>query len=183
MAQQVATNITWHAGTVSREERQASMGQQGATLWMTGLSASGKSTIAGALASYERTLISPPTRFDAWVAGRADALTEAEVRGLELFAGKGRCIACHAGFAFTDHNFYDIGLPGADRGRGKQIGLPAADYAFKTPTLRELTWTAPYMHDGSLATLEDVVRHYETQLGFDFTLAEEADLVAFMKAL
>ncbi len=78
-----------------------------------------------------------------------------------MFAGKGRCISCHTGFAFTDHNFYDIGLPGADKGRGKEIDLRAADYAFKTPTLRELAWTAPYMHDGSLATLEDVIAHYE----------------------
>ena len=76
---------------------------------------------------------------------------------MQVFTGKGRCISCHTGFAFTDHNFYDIGLPGADKGRGKEIGLRAADHAFKTPTLRELAWTAPYMHDGSLATLEDVV--------------------------
>jgi cytochrome c peroxidase len=152
-------------------------------------------TIAGALAAYERTLVSPPARFDAWVAGKADALTAAEVRGFELFAGKGRCIGCHVGFDFTDHNFYDIGLPGADRGRGKEIGLPAADYAFKAPTLRELAWTAPYMHDGSLATLEDVVRHYERggvarptrskDLPQKLTLtdAERADLVVFLESL
>jgi cytochrome c peroxidase len=152
-------------------------------------------TIAGALAAYERTLVSPPTRFDAWVAGEVDAVTAAEVRGFKLFAGKGRCIHCHAGFAFTDHNFYDIGLPGADRGRGKQIGLAAADYAFKTPTLRELAWTAPYMHDGSLAALEDVVRHYERggvarptrskdlPQKLSLTDAERADLVAFLESL
>jgi cytochrome c peroxidase len=152
-------------------------------------------TIAAALAAYERTLVSPPTRFDAWIGGKPDALTPSEVRGFKLFAGRGRCIACHVGFAFTDHNFYDIGLPGADRGRGKEIGLRAADHAFKTPTLRELAWTAPYMHDGSLATLEEVVRHYETggvaratrsrDLPRDLRLtdAERADLVAFLEAL
>ena len=118
-------------------------------------------TIARALAAYERTLVSPPTRFDRWVAGDAEALSPSEISGLQLFAGKGRCISCHTGFAFTDRNFYDIGLPGADKGRGKEIDLRAADYAFKTPTLRELAWTAPYMHDGSLATLEDVIDHYE----------------------
>jgi cytochrome c peroxidase len=151
--------------------------------------------IAAALASYERTLVSPPTRFDDWVAGKADALTDEEVRGFQLFAGKGRCISCHVGFDFTDHNFYDIGLPDDDRGRGKEIRLPAADHAFKTPTLRELAWTAPYMHDGSLATLEDVLHHYEgggvpratrsrdlpTKLRL--TDAERADLVAFLEAL
>ena len=151
--------------------------------------------IARALAAYERTLVSPPTRFDAWIAGKADALTEAEVNGFRLFAGKGRCIACHSGFAFTDHNFYDIGLPGTDKGRGKEIDLAAADYAFKTPTLRELAWTAPYMHDGSLATLEDVVRHYEKggvarptrskdlPVKLRLTDAERADLIAFLESL
>ncbi len=91
--------------------------------------------IAKALAAYERTLISPPTRFDLWVAGKADALTPSELDGFRIFAGKGRCVGCHTGFAFTDHNFYDIGLPGEDKGRGKEIGLAAADHAFKTPTL------------------------------------------------
>jgi cytochrome c peroxidase len=151
--------------------------------------------IARALAAYERTLVSPPTRFDAWVAGNADALTPAEVGGFKVFAGKGRCIACHSGFAFTDRNFYDIGLPGTDKGRGKEMNLPAADYAFKTPTLRELAWTAPYMHDGSLPTLDDVVRHYERG-GVDrptrsrdmaaslrLTDEERADLIAFLEAL
>ncbi|NJO23396.1 MAG: cytochrome C peroxidase [Sphingomonadales bacterium] len=117
--------------------------------------------IARALAAYERTLVSPPTRFDQWIAGDGNALTQSAINGLKLFAGKGRCIGCHTGFAFTDRNFYDIGLPGADPGRGKEIDLPVADHAFKTPTLRELAWTAPYMHDGSLATLDEVIRHYE----------------------
>ena len=117
--------------------------------------------IAKALAAYERTLVSPPTRFDTWVAGDAAALSASELNGFSIFAGKGQCINCHTGFAFTDHNFYDIGLPSEDKGRGAEIGLPAADYAFKMPTLRELAWTAPYMHDGSIGTLDDVVRIYE----------------------
>jgi cytochrome c peroxidase len=151
--------------------------------------------IARALAAYERTLVSPPTRFDAWIAGKADALTEAEIAGFRLFTGRGRCIACHSGFAFTDHNFYDIGLPGTDKGRGRQIALPAADHAFKTPSLRELVWTAPYMHDGSLATLEDVVDLYEKggvrrptrskdlPVNLRLTAKERADLVGFLEAL
>jgi cytochrome c peroxidase len=151
--------------------------------------------IAKALAAFERTLVSPPTRFDQWVAGEADALTPSEVAGFRIFAGKGRCIGCHTGFAFTDHNFYDIGLPGTDKGRGKEFALKAADHAFKTPTLRELAWTAPYMHDGSLATLEAVVRHYEKggvrratrskdlPQNLRLTSKERADLVAFLQAL
>ena len=151
--------------------------------------------IARALSAYERTLISPPTRFDRWVAGASNTLSSSEVNGLKLFAGKGRCIACHTGFAFTDYNFYDIGLPGSNKGRGKEIGLPAADYAFKTPTLRELAWTAPYMHDGSLATLDDVLRHYERggvarptrsddlPKNLKLTDKERADLIAFLESL
>jgi cytochrome c peroxidase len=152
-------------------------------------------TISLALAAYERTLVSPPTRFDRWVAGEADALSPSELAGFAIFTGKGRCSSCHTGFAFTDHGFYDIGLSGTDKGRGAEIGLPAADHAFKTPTLRELAWTAPYMHDGSLATLEDVVRHYEsggvvrptrsTDLPQNLALSEQerADLVAFLETL
>jgi cytochrome c peroxidase len=151
--------------------------------------------LALALAAYERTLVSPPTRFDAWIAGDGSALTAAEIRGFEIFTGKGRCSNCHTGFALSDNNFYDIGLPGEDLGRGAAIALPAADHAFKTPTLRELAWTAPYMHDGSLPTLEDVVRHYEkggvarpTRSGdlprhLRLSDAERADLIVFLETL
>ncbi len=152
-------------------------------------------SIAKALAAYERTLVSPPTRFDKWVAGDAGALTPSEIDGFAIFTGKGRCISCHTGFAFTDHGFYDIGLPSQDKGRGPIIGLAAATYAFKVPTLRELAWTAPYMHDGSLATLDDVVHLYEKggvsrptrakDLPDRLELSEQehADLVAFLESL
>jgi cytochrome c peroxidase len=148
-----------------------------------------------ALAAYERTLVSPPTRFDAWIAGDASAFSDAERRGFRIFTGKGRCSNCHTGFALSDNNFYDIGLPGEDKGRGAIIDLAAANYAFKTPTLRELAWTAPYMHDGSLATLQDVVRHYEAggvarptrsrDLPQQLRLSdsERADLIAFIDTL
>jgi cytochrome c peroxidase len=148
-----------------------------------------------ALGAFERTLVSPPTRFDRWVAGDASALTPSELAGFALFTGKARCVNCHNGFAFADHNFYDVGLPGDDKGRGPIVGLGAADHAFKTPTLRELAWTAPFMHDGSLATLEEVVRHYERggvrrptrsrdlPEGLKLTERERADLVAFLESL
>jgi cytochrome c peroxidase len=151
--------------------------------------------LALALAAYERTLVSPPTRFDALIAGDASAVSAAETRGFRIFTGKGRCNNCHTGFALTDNNFYDIGLPGEDRGRGAVIGLPAAEHAFKTPSLRELAWTAPYMHDGSLATLQDVVRHYEQggvgrptrsrdlPQGLRLSDGERADLIAFLETL
>ncbi len=148
-----------------------------------------------ALAAFERTLVSPPTRFDAWIAGDAAAFSAAEVRGFRIFTGKGRCSNCHSGFALSDNNFYDIGLPGQDRGRGAIINLTAAEHAFKTPSLRELAWTAPYMHDGSLATLEEVVRHYEDGAVVRPSLSrdlpqqlrlsdgERADLIAFLETL
>jgi cytochrome c peroxidase len=151
--------------------------------------------IAKALAAYERTLVSPPTRFDRWVAGDASALSPSEVDGFRLFTGKGRCISCHTGFAFTDHGFYDIGLPSEDLGRGPIVGLAVAAHAFKVPTLRELAWTAPYMHDGSVDTLDDVVRIYEMggihratrsrdlPEGLHLTDRERDDLVAFLGTL
>jgi cytochrome c peroxidase len=151
--------------------------------------------ILKAIAAYERTLVSPPTRFDAWIAGDVAALDAQEQRGFAVFTGKAQCANCHNGFGFTDFAFHDIGLPGADRGRGAIVGLEAVDYAFKTPTLRELTWSAPYMHDGSLATLEDVVQHYETgglrrpsrspdmPRPFTLTSEERAALVAFLTTL
>jgi cytochrome c peroxidase len=146
-----------------------------------------------AIAAYERTLVSAPTRFDRWVAGDEKALTASERRGFAIFTGKGQCINCHTGFAFTDHAFHDIGLPSGDLGHGPIAALAAANHAFKTPGLHELAWTAPYMHDGSLATLEDVIRHYESggvvrptrsqDMPGPFALAEteRADLVAFLE--
>jgi cytochrome c peroxidase len=118
--------------------------------------------VVKAIASFERTLVSPMTRFDRWIEGDATALTDGEIEGFRLFTGKGRCVVCHSGWAFTDHAFHDIGLPGEDLGRGPIVDVARINRAFKTPSLRELVWIAPFMHDGSLATLDDVVRHYES---------------------
>jgi cytochrome c peroxidase len=148
-----------------------------------------------ALVAYERSLVSPVTRFDRWVEGDDTALTEQELRGFDLFVGRGGCVSCHGGWRLTDDAFHDIGLPGRDPGRGALAsgapGLPE----FKTPSLREVARTAPYMHDGSLATLEDVVDHYAGGLVVRPSLAptvvrdlkltdqEKAALVAFLKTL
>src|SRR5712692_26076 len=151
--------------------------------------------LAKALATYERTFVSPPTRFDRWVAGDAQALAANEIAGFRLFTGKAGCVKCHSGFAFTDYAFHDIGLPSDDRGRGAVLRLPVAEHAFKTPGLREIGRSAPYMHDGSLATLEDVLNHYQNgiverpTLSKDLTRnlaladAERADLTAFLATL
>jgi cytochrome c peroxidase len=151
--------------------------------------------LAKAIATYERTLVSPPTRFDRWIAGDEQALGKDEIAGFELFTGKAKCANCHSGFAFTDYAFHDIGLPGEDRGRGAVLRLDAAEHAFKTPGLREIGRSAPYMHDGSLATLDDVIRHYVSGVvdrptlskdlarGLELSAAERASLVAFLRTL
>lgn len=151
-----------------------------------------------AIAAWERTLVSPPTRFDAWVAGDSGALTAPEQRGFGLFNGKAGCATCHSGWAFTDHAFYDIGLPAdADLGRGPVLGIDRANHAFKTPTLRELLrgGEGPFMHDGSLPTLASVLDHYERRVAPRPTLAPElprrlalsprdrSDLLAFLATL
>lgn len=147
-----------------------------------------------AIATYERTLVSPQIRFDRWVAGETSALSPQEIEGFRLFTGKAGCANCHSGWAFTDHAFYDIGLPSEDRGRGAVLRLEAAEHGFKTPSLREVGRRAPYMHDGSLASLEDVVRHYVSGIVDRPTLApdlrrislappEQEALVAFLRTL
>jgi len=151
-------------------------------------------TVPEALATFERTLLSPVSRFDRWVAGDGSALSEPEVRGFRLFAGKAGCANCHEGWRLTDDAYHDIGLPDGDRGRGMALGLPAADHAFRTASLREVGRTGPYMHDGSLPDLAAVLDHYEHGIVLRPTLSpdlprisltpgEHADLLAFLGAL
>ena len=151
--------------------------------------------VVKALAAYVRSLVSPPTRFDAWIAGDASALSPAKVRGFRLFTGKAGCMLCHVGWRFTDDRFHDIGLRSRDPGRSAVPEGTPGRMAFKTPSLRELAHTAPYMHDGSLATFQAVVAHYAGGFVRRPTLApnmnrelrltarEKADLVAFLRTL
>ena len=154
----------------------------------------GEKTISQALATYVRTIVSPEAPFDRWIAGDESAISEGAKRGFGLFVGKGNCSACHAGWNFTDNSFQDIGLPGEDRGRGAVINVAKLDHAFKTPTLRNVAERGPYMHDGSVATLEAVIDHYNGRFlkrptlardmrDINLTDAEKADLVEFLKAL
>ncbi len=154
-----------------------------------------RENILKALATYERTLVSPITRFDRWVAGEEAALSPKELAGFRIFVGKGGCVGCHAGWRFTDGRFHDTGLPGDDPGRGAVAGGVPGLKAFKTPGLRELAWTAPYMHDGSLPTLEAVIDHYAGKFVSRPGLAtnmvrelrldteERASLIAFLETL
>jgi cytochrome c peroxidase len=118
-------------------------------------------TVAGAIATYERTIVSGVAPFDAWIEGDAAAISDAAKRGFELFNTKARCASCHVGWAFTDDGFHDIGLPDGDLGRGVLLPqITSMQHAFKTPSLRETERRGPYMHDGSLPTLEAVVDRY-----------------------
>jgi cytochrome c peroxidase len=109
-------------------------------------------TIAKAIATFERTVVSGPSPFDRWIEGDESALSDSAKRGFELFNGKAKCSACHSGWNFTDNKFHDIGLPTLDEGRF--VIDPSSElnrHAFKTPGLRNITHRAPYMHNGSFA--------------------------------
>jgi len=150
--------------------------------------------IAQAVAAFERTLEPGIAPFDRWVGGDEAAISESAKRGFALFTGKAGCAACHSGWRFADDQFHDIGTTTTDQGRGREVKDAALSFAFKTPTLRSVALRAPYMHNASIATLADVVRHYEKG-GIDrpsrspmlvpiqLTETERLDLVAFMETL
>lgn len=152
--------------------------------------------IGKAIAAYERTIVSGDAPYDRFKAGDKTALSESAQRGMKIFFGKGVCSACHSGPNFTDNGFHNIGIgmdkENPDQGRAAISKLEGDTGAFKTPTLREIARTAPYMHDGSLKTLEDVVEHYtkggiandyldEEIFPFKLTPQEVKDLVTFME--
>ncbi|PXW99381.1 cytochrome c peroxidase [Sphaerotilus hippei] len=116
--------------------------------------------ILKAIATYERTVVTGDTPFDRWVRGDDKALSESARRGFALFTGKAACAACHTGWNFTDDKFHDIGLPTEDIGRRGVTQAEADQHGFKTPSLREIAARAPYMHNGSVASLEAVLAHY-----------------------
>ena len=152
-------------------------------------------TIAKAIATYERTVVSGRAPFDAWIDGDEKAISDSAKRGFMLFNTKAECQNCHSGWNFTDDSFHDIGLSDADIGRGKQLpNIVKMQQAFKTPGLREITRRGPYMHDGSVASLEAVMEHYndgginrpsrsELIKPLALSAQEKTDLVAFMKTL
>jgi cytochrome c peroxidase len=122
--------------------------------------------VAKALSSYVRSIVSGDSPYDRFVAGDASALTSREQEGLKLFRGKANCIACHVGPNLTDERFHNTGTAWTDgrwtdQGRAAVSGDAADRGAFKTPSLREVASAAPYMHDGSLKTLGDVIDFYD----------------------
>jgi cytochrome c peroxidase len=150
--------------------------------------------IALAIDAYVRKLTTPNSPFDRYVGGDPRALTEAQKRGLVLFVGKADCAMCHRGPTFADDQFHALGITGDDVGRFKITGVEADRYTFKTPTLRNVELTAPYMHDGSVSTLRGVIEIYNAGGGpyrpkspllrkLDLTEQEKSDLVAFLESL
>ncbi|HYX36772.1 MAG TPA: cytochrome c peroxidase [Oligoflexus sp.] len=119
-------------------------------------------TVAKAIATYERVAsVSTEAPFDRWIKGDTQAISSAARRGFVLFNTKAACSQCHSGWRFTDDSFHDIGVRGDDKGRGALFpDIEVNQFAFKTPTLRNVAWRAPYMHDGSETTLVDVIELY-----------------------
>lgn len=156
--------------------------------------------VAMAIAAYERTVVAGNAPFDRHQAGETTAMSEAAIRGMALFNDpqRGNCVTCHAGFNFTDESYHNLGV-GMDRefpdlGRYTVTKQDVDRGAFKTPTLRNVTQTSPYMHDGSEATLQDVIALYDRGGKPNKWLSQEikplrlgdqekADLLAFLEAL
>lgn len=152
--------------------------------------------LAKAIATYERTVLSGDAPYDRFEAGDKKALSASAQRGMKLFFGKASCSACHVGPNFTDNAFHNIGVgmkaKKPDEGR-KVISKLGGDHgSFKTPTLRDIARSAPYMHDGSMQTLKEVVDHYnkggipnefldEEIFPLKLSPQEVNDLVTFMK--
>jgi cytochrome c peroxidase len=152
--------------------------------------------IEQALATFERTIVASKAPFDRWIEGDETAIDASAKRGFELFNGKAGCANCHEGPSFTDFSFHDIGIAKEnDIGRGRLFPTSVKlRHAFKVPTLRDVARRAPYMHDGSVATLEAVVDAYDTG-GVDrpsrselikplsLSDAEKHDLIDFLNTL
>ncbi len=154
--------------------------------------------IAKAIAAFERTVVSGPAPYDRYMVGDAAALSPAAARGLVVFRGKGNCMTCHAGQMLSDQSFHNVGVgmnaAKPDVGR-EAVTKNAADRGkFKTPGLRNVALTWPYLHDGSAKSLEDVIEFYNKGgvpnanldprvRPLNLTPAEKAELKAFLEAL
>lgn len=155
--------------------------------------------VGKAIASFQRTILSgnsPADRFD--LGGDEKAISPEAQKGLVLFREKARCTKCHSGFNFTDEKFHNLGIGWdtgtVDLGRYMVTGNAEEIGAFKTPTLREISRSAPYMHDGRFKTLEEVVNFYNKGgvknphqdnliIPLELTDEEKRDLVAFLRTL
>ena len=154
-----------------------------------------KQNVLKAIATFERGIVSGNAPFDLWIGGDEKAISDSAKRGFVLFNKKANCAACHSGWRFGDSSFHDIGLDSPDIGRGEFLPqIASMQHAFKSVGLRNIAERAPYMHNGSLKTLEEVIDHYDH--GFikrdslsdeikplNLTPEEKVDLVNFLKTL
>ena len=152
-------------------------------------------TITRALACFERALISGDSKFDRYYFLKSNDYSDVEQKGMELFfSERTQCSSCHALPFFTDYEFYSLGLEDADIGLERRTYSVADRGKFKTPTLRNIELTAPYMHNGSMSSLDEVVSFYNNGGGtrstkdsrvkpMNLSKEEEAELVAFLKTL
>lgn len=151
-----------------------------------------------AIASFERTILAGNSPFDRFANGDMKAISESAARGYRLFFGKAACAQCHISFNFTDELYHNLGVGSEakkpDLGRFVVTKTDGHQGAFKTPTVREVASTAPYMSDGSLKTLEEVVEYYDKGCqpnawlspkikALNLNEQEKEDLVEFMKSL
>lgn len=154
--------------------------------------------ITRAIATFERTLVSGNSAYDKFIQFKDSSnFNSAARRGMQLFfSNRTECSSCHSGFNFTNYSFENNGLYEvyADNGRERLTDLATDNARFKVPTLRNIALTAPYMHDGSISTLTDVIAHYnsggnshpnksELIRPLGLTKAEQQDLVAFLHTL
>ena len=153
-------------------------------------------TVAKAIANFERGVVSAKAPFDEWLEGNENAISKEAKRGFVVFNTQANCAQCHSGWRFTDDSFHDIGLESDDIGRSKLLPqIASMQHAFKTPTLRNADRRAPFMHDGSETTLQDVIEFYDRGgkvhrpslsakiKPLKLSARQKSDLVAFLKTL
>ncbi len=145
--------------------------------------------VTSAIAEFEKTLVTPNSRFDQWLMGNDSAITKTELAGYKLFKESG-CVACHNGPAVGGNSYQKFGVvspyktTNKAQGRIAVTGDKADRFVFKVPTLRNIELTYPYFHDGGAATLTEAVETMgRIQLGKTFTKAEKTKIVAFLKTL
>ncbi|MDN5212886.1 cytochrome c peroxidase [Fulvivirgaceae bacterium BMA12] len=159
------------------------------------ISSVNEENIGKAIAAFERTIISRNSPYDQFVNGDKNALSEDQKNGLLLFFNKANCATCHAGPMFSDYNYYNLGIRDNDK-VGVDLGVNE-QRKFRTPTLRNVTLTAPYMHNGAHQTLEEMMEYYNNGISenaeitaidpkikpLNLNKKEISDIIAFMEAL
>jgi len=149
--------------------------------------------ISAAIATFLRGIVSNSSPFDRWLNGNSSAISDKAKKGFTLFTGKADCVRCHAGPAFTDSRFHNTGLNSVDPGHFEISGKKTDRNAFKTPGLRDVAITPPYMHNGSKKSLVEIIDFYNRggdRIGggnelspLNLNAQEKQDLLMFLRSL